>query len=296
MLVERITSRQNPLVKRFRRVRTGSERHLVFVEGVRLVEEALRSGLHFESVAFSPDLQATERGAMLFESLQGVPCRGAYVSSQVMDGIADTESPQGIVALISRPHFEVTDLVDAESTLIVIADQLQNPGNLGSIARSAEAAGTSGMITTRGSVDPFSPKALRASMGSAFRLPIAADVSRHEALEKCREHGIRIVVARPRDPGLADADNASLPHTEVDLSTAIALVFGAEARGVADEVAARSDQFVHIPMEEGIDSLNVAAAAAILLFESARQRGFRFGSKRPRGERSRSAGEDRFEH
>ncbi|HET9529088.1 MAG TPA: RNA methyltransferase substrate-binding domain-containing protein, partial [Blastocatellia bacterium] len=113
MLVERITSRQNPLIKRFRRVRAGDERHLVFIEGVRFVEDALAAGAHFESVAYTPALESSERGAALMDSLQHVSCRGAQVSRQVMDYIADTEAPQGVAALVSRPHFELAEVLSA---------------------------------------------------------------------------------------------------------------------------------------------------------------------------------------
>src|SRR3982750_1579018 len=122
MLVEKITSRQNPLVKRFRRVRTGSERHHVFIEGVRLIEDALRAGAHFESVAYTPALEASERGLRLLDALQSVPCRGAHVSKQVMEAIADTENPQGVAAIVSRPYFDLEDVFARAPQIIVIAD------------------------------------------------------------------------------------------------------------------------------------------------------------------------------
>src|SRR5260370_39205066 len=103
MLIEKITSRQNPLVKRFRLVRAGAERHHILIEGVRLVEDALAAGAHFETVAFTTALESAERGAALLVALQAVPCRGANVSKPVMQALADTESPQGIAAIVSRP-------------------------------------------------------------------------------------------------------------------------------------------------------------------------------------------------
>src|SRR5262245_48914940 len=129
MLVEKITSRQNPLVKRFRRVRAASERHYIFLEGVRLIEEAIAASARFESVAFTSELESSERGLALLGLLENVPCRGAHVSKQVMDAIADTESPQGVAAIVSRPYFELDDLFARDLQTIVIADQLQDPGN-----------------------------------------------------------------------------------------------------------------------------------------------------------------------
>ncbi|HKP14209.1 MAG TPA: RNA methyltransferase, partial [Blastocatellia bacterium] len=172
MLVEKITSRQNPLVKRFRRVRAGSERYHVFLEGVRLIEDALAAGVRFETVAFTSLVETSERGMRLLDELQKVPCRGAHVPPQVMQAIADTESPQGIAAIVNRPYHDLADLFAERPTLLVIADGLQDPGNLGTIIRTAEAANADGLVATRDTVDPFNQKALRASMGSALRLPV----------------------------------------------------------------------------------------------------------------------------
>jgi TrmH family RNA methyltransferase len=276
MLVEKITSRQNPLVKRFRRVRAGGEYHLVLVEGVRLLEEALRAGRHFESVAFTSELESTDRGLMLKDALRTVACRGAHVSPYVMEVITDTENPQGIVALISRPYFELADLFTPNPQLLVVADELNDPGNLGAIVRTAEAAGANGLITTRGTVDPFNNKALRASMGSALRLPIAADARRSEVWAMCREHGLKIVVAHPPSRRIDKKTVESRPYSSVDLTVPIAIVVGSEAHGLGGETIADADLLVNIPMSDAVQSLNVAAAASILLYEAARQRHFKW--------------------
>jgi RNA methyltransferase, TrmH family len=288
MLVEKITSRQNPLVKRFRRVRAMGERHHIFLEGVRLMEDAINSGVHFESVAFTGELEASERGAALIASLQSVQCRGALVSKQVMQAIADTQSPQGVAAIVSRPYVSLEDLFAGRPDLLVIADELQDPGNLGTIVRTAEAAGASGVITTRYTVDPFIDKAIRASMGSALRLPIVSGASRADVAKFCSEHRIKLIASRAT-PGLpagviedaARAERVKL-CTEVDMTTPIAFVVGRESTGVSTSALSEADEFVHIPMAAGVESLNVAAATAILLYEAARQRGFRF--RRPASE------------
>jgi TrmH family RNA methyltransferase len=282
MLVERITSRQNPLVKRFRRVRAGGARQLIFLEGVRLIEEALRAGAHFESVAYSPALEASDRGLVLLDALQRVPCRGAHVSKQVMDAIADTENPQGVAALVSRPRFDLLEVFSDAPRLLVIADQLQDPGNLGAIIRTAEAAGADAFISTRYTVDPFNHKALRASMGSALRLPLVTDARRSDIASLCREHGIKMIAARSASARnqvkIEDAAIAEMTqvYTDADMTAPVALVLGSEATGISEEAAAAADQFVYIPMADGVESLNVATAAAILLFEVARQRDFPF--------------------
>ena len=282
MLVEKITSRQNPLVKRFRRVRTMGERPYVFLEGVRLIEDAINTGAHFESVAFTAELESSERGAALLDLLRRVQCRGALVSKQVMEAIADTQAPQGVAAIVSRPYLELDDLFGDSPDLLVIADELQDPGNLGSIIRTAEAAGASGLITTRYTVDPFNDKAIRASMGSALRLPVVTGASRADIAARCRDHKIKTIASRassgPTEGVIEDAawvERVKL-CAEVDMTVPIALIVGREATGIPASAEGEADEFVHIPMAQGVESLNVAAAAAILLYEAARQRGFRF--------------------
>jgi RNA methyltransferase, TrmH family len=280
MLIEKITSRQNPLVKRFRRVRAGSERHHIFLEGVRLIEDAVAAGIHFETVAFTSALEASERGLRLMDELQKIPCRGAHVLPQVMQAIADTESPQGIAAIVSHPFYELAAIFAESPTLVVIADGLQDPGNLGTIIRAAEAACADCVVTTRDTVDPFNQKALRASMGSALRLPIVTDASRADVVRLCREHGVSLIGTRTspaRKPVMIeDAARAEKTHayTDADLTVPLAFILGREASGINEETADDADQFVFIPMSARIESLNVSAAAAILLYEAARQRQF----------------------
>ena len=282
MLVEKITSRQNPLVKRFRRVRAMGERQHVFLEGVRLIEDAIKTGVHFESVAFTAELESSERGAVLLESLRRVQCRGALVSKQVMEAIADTRTPQGVAALVSRPYLGLDDLFSNSPDLLVIADELQDPGNLGTIIRTAEAAGANGVITTRYTVDPFSDKAIRASMGSALRLPIVTGVIRADIVARCRDHKIKMIASRattgPPKGVIEDAARVEKIKlcVEVDMTVPIALIVGREATGIPESAQSEADEFVHIPMAQGVESFNVAAATAILLYEAARQRGFSF--------------------
>lgn len=282
MLVEKITSRQNPLVKRFRRVRSAGERHHVFLEGVRLIEDAMKAGARFESIAFTAELESSERGAALLEALRRVQCRGALVSKQVMETISDTRTPQGVAALVSRPYIELDDLFSDCPDLLVIADELQDPGNLGNIVRTAEAAGASGLITTRYTVDPFNEKAIRASMGSVLRLPVVTGANRTDVATRCHEHKIKMIASRAipgRPPGVIDdakrTENVKLCN-EIDMTVRIALILGRESTGIPEAGNAEADEFVHIPMAEGVESLNVSAAAAILLYEAERQRGFRF--------------------
>ena len=282
MLVEKITSRQNPLVKRFRRVRTMGERQHVFLEGVRLIEDAIKTGVHFESVAFTAELESSERGAALLESLRRVQCRGALVSKQVMESIAETKTPQGVAALVSRPFIDLDDLFSNSPDLLVIADELQDPGNLGTIIRTAEASGAHGVITTRYTVDPFIEKAIRASMGSALRLPVVTGASRADIAARCRELSMKVIATRANPVSahgvIEDAARSERVKlcTEIDMTVPVALVVGREATGLPESVHEEADEYVHIPMVKGVESLNVATATAILLYEASRQRGFKF--------------------
>ena len=202
-----------------------------------------------------------------------------------MEAIADTKTPQGVAAIVSRPYIELDDLFAGSPDLLVVADGLQDPGNLGTIIRTAEAAGASGLITTRYTVDAFSDKAIRASMGSALRLPVVTGAKRPDIVAHCREHKIKLIASRPMTAGaqrvIEDAARADAVRLcfEVDMTVSIALIVGSEAAGISQSAELEADELVHIPMADGVESLNVAAAAAMLLYEAARQRGFRFKRK-----------------
>jgi TrmH family RNA methyltransferase len=199
-----------------------------------------------------------------------------------METIADTQAPQGVAAIVSRPYLELDDLFKDSPDLLVIADELQDPGNLGSIIRTAEAAGASGLITTRYTVDPFNDKAIRASMGSVLRLPVVTGANRSDIAARCRDHNLTMIASRsspgPAQAVIEDVDRVERVKlvVEIDMTVPIALILGREATGIPASAEMQADEFVHIPMAEGVESLNVAAAATILLYEAARQRGFAF--------------------
>jgi len=267
MITEKITSLQNPLIKRFRAARDGREPHLMFIEGIRLTEEAINAGVHIESIIYSDRLYDNPRGADLFEAFKQLRCRGAYVTEPVINSVSSVEMSQGVAAIAFEPHYELSDVIDQETTLLVIAHQLQDPGNLGTIIRAAEAAGADGVVVTRATTDPFRPKALRASMGSAFRLPIATHAPVRDVIKKCAEYNIPVIATDTR---------ARYVYTELNLVAPVAILFGQEGSGLGEDVSFSADLVVKIPIAESVESLNVATAAAIILFEAARQRGFKF--------------------
>ncbi len=261
-----ITSRDNALVKRARAVRDGRASELIFVEGVRLCEEALTASLAIQDVICTERIASDERGAQLLGALQsaGKPVI-TFVSDFVFASISDTKTPQGIVAIARRPDSDKSALIKnaVEVPLLVILHRINNPANAGAILRTAEAAGARGVILTEGTTDIFSPKALRGAMGSSFRLPLWANVSFHEAIAWCQEQGIKTICADSR---------AGRTHTEIDWTQASALIVGAESTGLTAEEMAIADEALGIPMRSPVESLNVAVAAAIVLYEAARQR------------------------
>lgn len=266
MLIETITSRNNPLVKRLLAARDGRERRVVFIEGVRLVEEALRHALPLEAVAYSPSLAETPRGAALLKVLRRQPCRGAVLPENLMAQVSDMETAPGVVALGRRPAAALPTVPDAAPPLFVLADGLQSPGNLGALIRTAAAAGATAVLATVGTADPFQPKALRASAGAAFRLPILAGPETPAQVRRLLQQGVRLVAADP---------HGDTPYDAFDWRRPVMVWFGSEGHGfraARDGVQAQPDARLVIPMDGGVESLNVAVAGGVLLYEARRRR------------------------
>jgi TrmH family RNA methyltransferase len=262
-----ITSRKNPLAQRARAAREGREGDLVFVEGVRLCEEAARSGLRVEEALFTERVAADERGARVLEELRRRAARLSLVSEGVIDSVADTATTQGIVLLARRPARDRATFEAAlgERPLLVVLHGVGNPSNAGAMLRAAEAAGACGVVATAGTTDLLSPKALRSAMGSSFRLPLWAGAPLEEAAAWCEARGVMLVAT---DTG------ATQLHTEVDWRGGRAVLCGAEGRGLNEREAALAAARIRIPMRAPVESLNVAVALGVVLYEAARQRGF----------------------
>jgi TrmH family RNA methyltransferase len=261
-----ITSRDNSLLRQARAVRDGKREDLIFVEGLRLSEEALRSGLKIEAVIYSDEIAAKERAARFLEEVAPVCKRLVSVSEKLLETISYTKTPQGIVTLALRPESGQLKLErnNVKSPLLVVMHGINNPVNVGAILRSAEAAGSTGVIATANTADPFSAKAIRGAMGSAFRLPIWAGPSYPQVLTWCNKHNVK--------PISADV-NATKLYTDIDWKISRALILGTESSGLTLEEVTAAGETVKIPMRGSVESLNVAVAAAIMLYEAARQRG-----------------------
>lgn len=264
-----ITSPQNEKIKHARKVRDSRDPGLIFIEGLRLAEEAVRSGLVIETVFVAEDFAKDPRAAKLLTELEAKHSSALFTASaEVMKSLADTVQSQGIALLARRPRPSTDDLAATTSDkghapLWLALDRLQDPGNVGTLIRTGEAAGVDGIVTTKGSADTFSPKALRSAMGSAFRLPIVESVTEESLLDLKSRLGLKIVAA---------AGEGENDYTDYDWKQPTLLLLGNEGRGVSDSLMQSCDQRLRIPMHAGVESLNVSAAGAVMLFEAARQR------------------------
>ena len=231
----------------------------VAIEGMHLVEEAIRSGLRLRTVFFSES--AHERAHRLLPQLSS-QTEALLLPDSVFASAVPTETPQGIAALVRVKSFTLDGILTTQPALLVITAGLQDPGNLGTIARSAEAFGVTGLLLGERTVSPWSWKAIRASAGSLFRLPIAK-IELAKTLPEIKARGVRV---------LATSSHKGTVISDVDLHGPIAFIVGGEGAGVPKDVLAVADEVVIIPQSPKVESLNAGIAASILLYEAARQR------------------------
>jgi TrmH family RNA methyltransferase len=257
-----ISSRHNPLVRTFRTLAAtpDPEGRRLLLDGVHLVQEARAAGLELETVAA---VDGRSEAAGLAAELRHSGVDVIAVTDSVMSALSPVRTPSGIVAIATRPSIDIADISAHPRALVLVAVNVQDPGNLGALVRAAEAGGASGMIVCGASAHPFSWKAVRGSMGSALRLPIASEPRVISALARCRDAALRTVAAVPRVGRVPDA---------IDWRPRIAIVIGGEGPGLTDDVIQACDDRVSIPMRPPVESLNVAVAGALLVYEARRQR------------------------
>lgn len=256
---EAITSRDNRRLINARKVRDGGIRELIFIEGKRLAAEALSAGLVIDECLVADSFGESD---LVDEIASHAPV--FEVPDNLFRTIVDTTNPQGIVVLAQLPRsgFLHRDDLPLDASPFVFLKDVNNPSNLGAILRTAEAAGAGGIITSPNSADSFSPKSLRAAMGSAFRIGIEHGISLSKAVEWARSRGIRVVGTDPAN---------GIDHAANDWSSPTLLIFGSEAHGLTGEELAMCDSSVRIAIADGVESLNLAASAAVILFEARRQ-------------------------
>lgn len=265
-----ISSRQNPVVQAFRALaRTPDpEGRRLLLDGVHLVQEARAAGLRLEAVVISSaSLQAGAEEARLALALDREGVDVIEAPETVCAAVSPVTTPSGITAIGLRPWppsgTQPDPLWSPPGAFLLAAVDVQDPGNVGGLLRTAEAGGVTGVMICGASANPFSWKALRGSMGSAFRLPIVAGRPALEAIAEMRRHGVMSVAAVARDGSDPDA---------VDWRGRVGLVLGGEGPGLAPDLVAQCDRRVTIPMTPPVESLNVAAAAAVLIYAARRQR------------------------
>jgi TrmH family RNA methyltransferase len=281
---ETITSRENKWLKIFRAALRGTgpaEGEPIGVEGPKLVEDALRSGLQAEALLVSEageaDLEGILRAAG--ESQAGIPrSRVMRTTDKLFASVAGTVTPQGVAALFVQPSWSFDDVVcgaaaadgglRGDAALVVVMAAVQDPGNAGTIVRSAEAFGATGVVTTRGSADPWSPKALRASAGSGLRFPVLRGMAIPVLLAQLRVAGVKIVAASSHSAGVSGAGT----DAAADLREAVAIFIGNEGGGLPREIEHAAEARISIPMSAAVESLNAGVAASVVLYEAARQR------------------------
>ncbi|MGB6266168.1 MAG: RNA methyltransferase [Candidatus Acidiferrales bacterium] len=275
---ERITSKDNRWIKQFRAAFSGAgpaEGEPLALEGPKLVEEAVGAGLKIEALLVSESGQQAYDRILLTARMSGhAELKTLHTTDKIFAAIAATETPQGIAALVRCRDWSLEDILrgpansdgafTGNAPLVVVLAGVQDPGNVGAIVRSAEAFGATGVIATRGTADPWAQKALRASAGSTLRLPILRGMAAPMVLMQLRVAGVQV---------LATASRASAASRQSkDLRSPIAIFIGSEGAGLSDDILKAADASISIPISGQVDSLNAAVAAAVLLYEVARQR------------------------
>jgi TrmH family RNA methyltransferase len=256
-----ITSRQHAVVRRCRAVARGDARQML-LDGWHLLADAYAVGLPVELVAVRADIAAAHASTLEVMAGEGTPI--VHVSDSVMDALSPVRTPSGVVAIAARPIIDRRALLAPAPALVVAAMGVQDPGNVGALIRSADAGGATGVLLDIDSADPWGWKALRAAMGSAFRLPVLRDDDARARIDDWQEAGLAIVAT--------DSGDGVEPHT-LDFTQPLVFVMGAEGTGLSTDVLEAADVRVRIPMRARVESLNVAVAAALLVYEAARQRG-----------------------
>lgn len=259
-----ISSSDNPLVKTIRRMqnRTGRRpRGSFLLEGVKLAVEALASGITIEQAVLSCPFAESEAGRSLIDLLEKNDVPLVTLRDKIFRRASSLDSPEGVLLVARRASLPLASLA---GDLAVVVIGVKDPGNLGAMARVAEATGVSALVICRGSADPYQPKALRASMGSLFRLPVLEGGEAEAALTHLKGKRFSLAACLPR---------GGIDFRVADLRPPLALVMGNESSGVPERLLNLSECKISVPMKASVESLNVAVVAGLVLYEAARQRG-----------------------
>jgi RNA methyltransferase, TrmH family len=265
MTVAKLTGRNNPVLKNIRLVSSGSRRapkHLIAVEGIRVLEEAAKADFGIEAAVVSEYFGSAAREKDLLAYWQKKRVRTFSISDRLFKSLSSVQAPQGAIALMRVPELSLDKVIAESNMLIVCACGIQDPGNLGTLIRAAAAAGANLVCTTKGTVSARNPKALRSSAGAFFHIPLVEHIEIRDFRNYCSSRSIRMYRTDAR---------TGISHTEADLRSACAILLGNEGSGMSEEEYAEFFS-IRIAMAKEIESLNVAMAGTVVLFEALRQR------------------------
>ncbi|HAK61175.1 MAG TPA: RNA methyltransferase [Nitrospiraceae bacterium] len=260
-----VTSRENKTIKYLHSLLEPKHRKkegVFLVEGIKMVGEALREPGRVRLFVAAPSLPAG-KGRLLLERAETQSVEILWISERLTGALSESKTPQPVMAVVSMKEYAEEALVKPNPGLFVITHELQDPGNLGTIIRTAEAVGAAGVAVTQNTADPYNARAIRASMGSILRMPVVRLNDLHDCIGKYKQWGFQTV---------ALAISGSTPHLDLDLRKPTTVIVGQEGGGLPEDIVQRVDYRVRIPMSPTIDSLNVATASAVILYEALRQR------------------------
>lgn len=255
-----ITSTSNQQMKALsallKKSKERKEKGVFVVEGTKMVAEAPKEWL--QSVYVSESYEKNPENARLLRDFTY-----EVVSDSVFKSVSDTQTPQGILAVVSMPKYTLDALMDGDKTHLLILESIQDPGNLGTMVRTGEGAGITGVIMNKTTVDLFNPKTIRSTMGSIYRVPFYVTEDLQETLNNLNEQGVALYAAHLKGEHSYD---------EEDYTGACGFLIGNEGNGLSDEIANLADTYIKIPMEGQVESLNAAISASLLMYEANRQR------------------------
>lgn len=262
-----ITSVKNPLVKEVKSLKIKKYREskgLFFIEGFRFVEEAIKGQEEIEKIFISEQFVRTKNPdtESLLEQIRLQKYETVLLSDRVFKEVSDTNNPQGILAVLRVKKRSLNEIISTDNFFILL-DSIQDPGNMGTIIRTADAAAFTGVIVSKGCVDVYNPKVLRSTMGSIFHIPVVLSESLPDTINYLKTKGIKVYAAHL---------NGKVNYFETRMESDTAILIGNEANGLSNEISSCATSMVKIPMPGKSESLNASVAAAILMYECVRQR------------------------
>lgn len=260
-----ISSSHNSVIKDIKALKQRKyreEKKLFFIEGIRFVEEALREKADIVKVLVSDKFTRTSGAEDILSMINAGGYETLMLSDKLFLEISDTENPQGILAVIKARSYALDEILVPDNFLVIL-ESLQDPGNMGTIIRTADAAGATGIIISKGCVDIYNPKVLRSTMGAVFHVPVYLSDNLTDTIHILKKNGIRICATHLK---------GSKSHYDISLRNNAAIIIGNEANGISEEIASCADVLVKIPMPGRAESLNASVAAGLLMYEVVRQR------------------------